>query len=176
EAVQKRVVDAGKGYYHRPLNGPDFVQWYRSFGGRDYDAASGKLVFNKAAALRYFQFLRTGVEQGVIERDRLNNDWNRFHQPISDGKVLFWSGGTWNWAEWAQQWVNDRGGEDYLFANFGYAPHPTSAPAHPDLSKWQDAVFRGVSAVESGQATPEQAVDLVAGEMQRTIRDQIIVE
>jgi len=33
-----------------------------------------------------------------------------------------------------------------------------------------------VSAVESGQATPEQAVDLVAGEMQRTIRDQIIIE
>jgi len=253
EAVQKRVVEAGKGYYHRPLNGPDFIQWYRSFGGRDYDAASGKLVFNKAAALRYFQWLRSGVDAGAIEKDRLNNDWNRFHQPVSDGKVLFWSGGTWNWAEWAQQWVNDKGGEDYLFANFGYAPHPayqkggkpitlsnpqayfvssaskhkdlvvrllayttvpdldakhavgsahlpvlratarlvnnrflkevsyllnytTFAPAHPDLSKWQDALFRGVSAVESGQASPEQSVDLAAGEMQRTIRDQIIVE
>lgn len=253
DAVQKNVVDAGKGYYHRPTNGPDFVQWYRSFGGRDFDAASGKLLFTKAAALRYFQFLRTGVEQGVIEKDRLNNDWNRFHQPVSDGKVLFWSGGTWNWAEWAQLWVNDRGGEQYLFANIGYAPHPsyrkggkpitlsnpqayfvstgsknkdlavrllayttvpdldakhavgsahlpvlratarlvndrflkdvsyllnytTFQPSHPDLSKWQDALFRGVSAVESGQSTPEQTVDLVAGEMQRTIRDQIIIE
>src|SRR3989441_9436359 len=121
---RKRVVEAGKGYYHRPLKGPDFIQWYRSFGGRDYDAASGKLVFNKAAAMRYFQWLRSGVDAGAIEKDRLNNDWNRFHQPISDGKVLFWSGGTCNWAEWAHRWAHDKGGEDYLFANFGYAPHP----------------------------------------------------
>ncbi|MGQ0571739.1 MAG: ABC transporter substrate-binding protein, partial [Armatimonadota bacterium] len=48
EARQKNVIEAGKGYYHRPVNGVDFIQWYRSFGGRDFDAQSGKLVFNKA--------------------------------------------------------------------------------------------------------------------------------
>lgn len=253
EAVQKRVVEAGKGYYHRPVNGPDFIQWYRSFGGRIFDEASGKLVINRAALLRYYTWLRTGVDQGVIERDRLNGDWNRYMQPVTDGKVLFFSGGTWQWAEWAQIWVNNKGGESWLFANFGYAPHPTHArggkaitmsnpqvyfvsarspnkdlavrllayvtvpdldakhavgsahlpvlrttarvindrflkdvsylldyttfaPAHPDLSKWQDAVFRGVGAVESGQVPPPQAVDLVVSEMQRTIRDQVIVE
>lgn len=253
DAVQKNVVERGKGYYHRPRNGPGFLQWYRSFGGRDFDAASGKLIFNKDAALRYFRWLRTAVDQGVLERDRLNNDWNRFFQPVSDGKVLFFSGGTWNWAELDQQWLTAKGGAEWLFANIGFAPHPTwqkggkaitlsqpqaymipvgsknkdlairllayttvpdldakhavgSAhlpilvttarlvkerflnevsyllnyttfqPPHPDLSKWQDAVFRGVSAVESAQATPEQAVDLVAGEMQRTIRDQVVIE
>jgi inositol-phosphate transport system substrate-binding protein len=253
EAVQRRVVEAGKGYYHRPRNGPDFLQWYRSFGGRDYDAQSGKLVFTREAALRYFRWLRQAVDAGVLEKDRLNNDWNRFHQPITDGLVLFFSGGTWNWAEWESQWVARKGGDEWLFANFGFAPHPTwrrggraitlsqpqaymvaarsgqkelavrllayttvpdldakhavgSAhlpvlkstarlvndrflkevsyllnytsfqPAHPDLSKWQDALFRGVSAVESGSATPEQAVEVVAQEMQRTIRDQVIVE
>ncbi|HXF82104.1 MAG TPA: extracellular solute-binding protein [bacterium] len=253
EAVQKRVVEAGKGYYHRPVNGPDFIQWYRSFGGRIYDEASGKLVLNKAALLRYYTWLRTGVDQGVIEKDRLNGDWNRFMQPVTDGKVLFFSGGTWQWAEWAQLWVHNKGGEEYLFTHFGYGPHPTHqrggkaitmsnpqayfvsaksankdltvrllayttvpdldakhavgsahlpvlrttarvindrflksvsyllnyttfAPAHPDLSKWQDAVFRGLSAVESLQVTPQQGVDLVASEMQRTIRDQIIIE
>ncbi|MGH2424847.1 MAG: ABC transporter substrate-binding protein, partial [bacterium] len=95
EAVQKNVVERGKGYYHRPTPGPDFLQWYRSHGGRDFDAASGKLVFSKEAALRYFRWLRTAVDQGVLERDRLNNEWPRFFQPVSDGKVLFFSGGTW---------------------------------------------------------------------------------
>ncbi len=255
EARQKNVIEAGKGYYHRPVNGIDFLQWYRSFGGKDYDAQSGKLVFNKAAALRYYRWLRSAVDTGVLERDRLNGDWNRWYQPVTDGdgKVLFFSGGTWQWAELEQQWVATRGGEQWLFEHFGYAPHPTHikggkattlsnpqvytitagsknkdlalrllayttvpdldakhavgsahlpvlrrtaalvknrflnevsyllnyttfAPPHPDLPKWQDAVYRGVSAVESGSATPEQAVDIVAGELQRTIGDKIIIE
>lgn len=255
EAGQKNVIEPGKGYYHRPFNGPDFMLWYRSFGGRDYDPQTGKLVFNKAAALRYYRWLRAGVDAGGIEKDRINSDWNRFHQPITDadGKVLFWSGGTWNWAEWELQWVASKGGEAWLFDHFGYAPHPsyvkggkpvtlsnpqaymvsaasknkdlamrllaytttpdldakhavgsahlpvltrtatlvnnrflkevsyllnytTFQPAHPDLPKWQDAFFRGVSAVESGSATPEQAVDVVTGEMQRTLGNQVIIE
>jgi len=255
DARQKNLIEAGKGYYHRPFNGPDFEQWYRSFGGRDYDAQTGKLVFNKAAALRYYRWLRAAVDAGVVEKDRINSDWNRFHQPITDGdgKVLFWSGGTWNWAEWEQQWVSRKGGEAWLFEHFGYGPHPaytkggkpmtlsnpqaymlsatsknkdvairllaytmtpdldakhavgsahlpvlgrtarlvknrflsevsyllnytTFQPPHPDLPKWQDAFFRGVSAVESASATPEQAVDLVVGEMQRNLSNQLIVE
>ena len=255
DARQKNVIEAGKGYYHRPFNGPDFMGWYRSFGGRDFDAQTGKLVFVKAAALRYFRWLRAGVDGGVVEKDRLNSDWNRFHQPITDGdgRVLFWSGGTWNWAEWTQQWVAGKGGEAWLFSHFGYAPHPafvksgrpvtlsnpqaymlgaasknkdvavrllayttvpdldarhaigsghlpvlrrtaalvndrflkevsnllnytTFQPPHPDLPKWQDVFFRGVSAVESGGASPEQAVDVVAGEMQRLLGAQVIIE
>lgn len=253
EAVQKNVVERGKGYYHRPTPGPDFLQWYRSHGGRDFDAASGKLVFTKEAALRYFRWLRTAVDQGILERDRLNNEWPRFFQPVSDGKVLFFSGGTWNWAELEREWLMAKGGDEWLFANIGFAPHPTwrkggraitmsqpqaymipvasknkdlairliayttvpdldakhavgSAhlpvlastarlvkdrflkevsyllnfttfqPPHANLAEWHGALFRGVSAVESGQATPEQAVDLVAAEMQRTIRDQVIIE
>ncbi|MDQ7860021.1 MAG: extracellular solute-binding protein [Armatimonadota bacterium] len=255
EARQRNVIEPGRGYYHRPVNGPDFVQWYRSFGGRDFDQATGKLVFNRAAALRYYRWLRAGVEAGVIERDRLNNDWNRFHQPITDGdgRVLFWSGGTWNWAEWEQQWVATKGGEPWLFERFGFAPHPsytkggkpitlsnpqaymlaarsrnkdlamrllalttvpdldakhavgsahlpvlrrtaamvnnrflkevsylldytTFLPIHPDLPRWQDAFYRGVSAAESGSTTPEQAVELVATELQRMLGDKVIIE
>ena len=54
--------------------------------------------------------------------------------------------------------------------------YTTFQPPHPDLPKWQDAFFRGVSAVESGNTTPEQAVDVVSGEMQRTLSDQVTVE
>jgi len=253
EARAKNVIEPGKGYYHRPVNGIDFVMWYRSFGGRDFDAQSGKLVFTKEAALRYFRWLRAGVDAGVIERDRLNGDWRRFFGPATDGKVLFFSGGTWQWAEMDTEYLREKGGDAWLWANVGFAPHPsyrkggtaitlsnpqvytiaassknkdlalrllafttvpdldakhavgsahlpvlrftaraindrflkevsyilnftTFAPPHADLPKWQDALFRGISAVESGQATPEQAVDLVAAEMQRNIGAQLVIE
>ncbi len=255
EARQKNIIEPGKGYYHRPFNGPDFMQWYRAFGGRDFDPQTGKLVFNKAAALRYYRWLRAAIDAGILEKDRINNDWKRFHQPLTDGdgKVLFWSGGTWNWAEWEKQWVATKGGEAWLFDHFGYAPHPayvkggkpitlsnpqaymvsaasknkdlavrllasttvpdldakhaigsahlpvlkstagivtnrflkevsylltysTFQPPHADLPRWQDAFFRGVSAVESGSTTPEQAVEVVAGEMQRALSGQVIIE
>jgi maltose-binding protein MalE len=54
--------------------------------------------------------------------------------------------------------------------------YSTYLPPHPDLPKWQDSFYRGISAVESGSASPEQAVDVVAAEMQRTIGDKIIIE
>ncbi len=252
EAVKKGVVEKGKGYYHRPKNGPDFLMWYRAFGGQAYDAASGKLVFDKAAALRYFGWLKKAVDQGVLERDRLDGNWKRFHENITAGKVLFFSGGTWNWAEWKTQWVKDKGGEEWLWQNFGFAPHPsykkagkaitlsnpqaymvsvsskhkelaakilafvmmpdldarhavgsghlpvmqatatltsdrfirevsyllnytTFAPQHPDFPKWQDALYRGVSAVESGQVSPKEAVEVVAAEMKRALKDQVVI-
>jgi inositol-phosphate transport system substrate-binding protein len=42
--------------------------------------------------------------------------------------VLFWAGGTWQWAEWAQKWTGksnlDLGGEAYQFENWGYGLYP----------------------------------------------------
>jgi len=253
EALDKGVIERGKGYYHRPKNGPDFHMWYRAFGGTSYDEASGKLVFDKAAALRYFTWLKKAVDAGVLEKDRLDGNWNRFHQNVTAGKVLFFSGGTWNWAEWKTQWVKDKGGEDWLWQNFGFAPQPayqkggkpitlsnpqaymvsasskqkelaakllafvmmpdldarhavgsghlpvlratasltgdrfirevsyllnytTFAPQHPDFPKWQDALYRGVSAVESGQVSPKEAVEVVAAEMKRALKDQVMIK
>ncbi len=253
EALKKGVIGRGKGYYHRPKNGPDFLMWYRAFGGTAYDPASGKLVFDQAAALRYFTWLKKAVDAGVLEKDRLDGNWKRFHQNVTDGKVLFFSGGTWNWAEWKTQWVEDRGGEDWLWQHFGFALQPayqkggrpltlsnpqaymvssaskhkalatkllafvamadldarhavgsghlpvlqptasltdnrfirevsymlnytTFQPQHPDLPKWQNALYRGVSAVESGQVSPEQAVKVVAAEMKRALKDRVRIK
>ena len=253
EALDKGVIERGKGYYHRPKNGPDFHMWYRAFGGTSYDEATGKLVFDQEAALRYFTWLKKAVDAGVLEKDRLDGNWSRFHQNVTDGKVLFFSGGTWNWAEWKTQWVKDKGGEDWLWENFGFAPQPaykkggkpitlsnpqaymvsasskqkalaakllafvmmpdldarhavgsghlpvlqatasltgdrfirevsyllnytTFAPQHPDFPKWQDALYRGVSAVESGQVSPEEAVKVVAAEMKRALKDQVMIK
>ncbi len=254
EALDKGVITEGNGYFHRPKNGPDFTQWYRSFGGQVFDEASGRLVFNKAAALRYYSWLAEAVSAGVLERDRLDGSWDRYHQTVTGGdvgQVLFFSGGTWNWAEWTGM-VADKGGQDWLFENFGFAPHPswqqggspvtlsnpqaymvwtgsenkdlamrllayttvpeldakhavdsghlpilmstpgiiddrftaevsyllnftTFQPPHAELSKWQDALYQGVSAVESGDLSPEDAVETIAAVMQRQLGDQVII-
>ncbi len=252
EAVAKGVVQKGYGYWHRPKNGSDFIEWYRAFGGTIYDNQSGKLVFEKAAAKRYFSWLKKAVDAGVLRADMLDGNWRNWHQNITDGKVLFWSGGTWNWAEWTQQWLKDKGGQDWLWANVGFAPQPsykkggkpvtlsspqaymiwsgsknkeiaarilafvtapdldarhavgsghlpvlkstpsiiddrftrevsallnytTFQPLHADLPKWQEAFYRGVSAVESGGLSPDQAVEVVAAEMKRALKDELIV-
>jgi len=124
QAVEAGVVEAGNGYFHRPVNGPDFAMWYRAFGGEVLDDSSGQLVFSSEAALRYFTWLRNAIDADVLDENRLNNDWQLYHQPVTAGEVLFVSGGTWNWAEWSNQYVADRGGQEWLFENFGFAPQP----------------------------------------------------
>lgn len=257
EAVTKKVVEPGKGYYLRPRVGPDFNMWYRAFGGRDSDPDTGKLVFTRDAALRYYTWLRRAVDVGVLEKDRIDGSWPRYHQTITDGKVLFFSGGSWNWAEWASLYLTAKGGEKWLFENFDYALQPPARkggrpitlsnpqaymiaanspnkelavrllayttvpdiylrhavasarpsilrspipfkdtdpygafvqdvsymlvftsfqPSHPELPKWQESFFRGVSAVISGELTPDRAVAVVAAELQRLLKDQVIIE
>lgn len=250
EAVEAGVIREGHGFFHRPLNGPDFAMWYRAFGGEVFDEADGQLVFSRDGALRYFTWLRDAIDAGVLQSDRLNNDWNLWHQPITEGEVLFFSGGTWNWMEWTGQYVADKGGQEWLFENFGFAPQPawetggtpvtlsspqaymisadspnqdlaarllayttvpefdarhavesahlpiltttpallddeflkqvsylleysTFAPIHPGYSVWQDALFLAVSAVESGDMSPEEAVELAVAQLQRQLRDDI---
>ena len=41
---------------------------------------------------------------------------------------MFWAGGTWQWAEWANGWTGpsnlNLGGESYQFENWGYGLYP----------------------------------------------------
>lgn len=254
EAVDQGVVAPGHGYFHRPVNGPDFAMWYRAFGGEVFDDASGKLVFSRDGAERYFTWLANAVADKVLPSDMLSGgaDWQSVYGPFTSSEVLFLSGGTWNWAELANDYVADKGGQEWLFDNIGFAPQPawnkggspvtlsnpqaymvsadsqntelvmrllayttvpeldgkhavdsghlpiltttpatlderflqevsyllqytTFAPIHPDYSKWQDALYLGVAAVESGDLSPDAAVDLVASQMQRQIGDQVEV-
>ena len=250
QAVEQGVVQEGNGFFHRPRNGPDFAMWYRSFGGEVFDDETDQLVLSRDALLRYFTWLHDAVEANVLQSDRLSGDWQLFHQPVTAGEVLFFSGGTWNWAEWANQYVADQGGQEWLFENFGLAPQPswqeggnavtlsnpqaymvsaqssnpelatrllayttvpeldaihavdsghlpilsstsemiddrflqevsylseysTFAPIHASYSQWQDVLYQGVSAVESGDLSPEDAVALVEAQMQRQLGDDI---
>lgn len=256
EAVQKGVVRPGYAYWHRPVNGPDFYQFYYACGGTLQNPQTGKLVLDRTALGCMYGLLGRLVQTGVMTRNLLGMTWDNWHNTVSSGQVLFASAGTWTWAQWATQYyAKDHGGYDYLWQTFGFALQPAVRPggkpvtlsqpqaylvtaasrnkelavrllnlvtqpkydakhalgsAHlpilrttyvlpevrshrflqsvrymldyttyqamsPDWGVYADAVFRGISAVESGQLSPEAAVDLVAKDLGAKLGDRVEV-
>jgi inositol-phosphate transport system substrate-binding protein len=125
EAVDKGVVEPGKGFWHRPKNGPDFTAFYYSFGGETIDSTTGKLVFDREAFRKYYQFFWDATQKYKVT-EVLGVGWSTWHSNVSGGNVLFFLGGSWQWAEWAEQWVKDKGGEKFLFENFGFGLIPAA--------------------------------------------------
>jgi len=172
-AVDKGIVKEGFGFWHRPRNGPDFWAFYYDFGGETIDSASGKLVYDQAAGLKHFQFFEDATQiSNVLVNDIFGLEWSEWHTEITDSnKVLFWIGGSWQWAEWAENNVNDRGGEDFLWENFGFGLIPAAAKGgkpvtltHPlaymvsAKSKHPDLAFKLISAITSDEANTRHAV------------------
>jgi inositol-phosphate transport system substrate-binding protein len=156
-AVDAGVVAPGKGYWMRPSNGPDFTALYYAFGGETIDSDTGKLVYDTAAGLGFYEFFERGLtDSGSF--GFIGAGWgDGYHPAVSGGDVLFWAGGSWQWAEWADQWTGpsnlNLGGESYQFENWGYGLYPaataggspttlshpvaymiSSQTAHPDLA------------------------------------------
>ncbi len=152
-AVAAGVVDSGMGYWMRPSNGADFTALYYAFGGETIDSDTGKLVYDTAAGLSFYEFFERGLtDSGSF--GFIGAGWgDGYHPAVSGGNVLFWAGGSWQWAEWADQWTADRGGQAYQFDNWGYGLYPaasaggspttlshplayliSSQTAHPDLA------------------------------------------
>lgn len=48
-------------------------------------------------------------------------------------------------------------------------------PNHEKFGTYDEAVFRGLSAVESGQLSPEKAVETVVAELQRQLGDEVVI-
>jgi len=126
EAVARGVVELGNGFWTRPKNGPDFTAFYYAFGGETIDPATGKLVFDKAAGLKYYKFFYDAAQiHGSM--GCLGLGWSEaWHPGVSGSKVLFWIGGTWQWAEWAEIYLKDLGGETYMWENFGFGLIPAA--------------------------------------------------
>ena len=253
EAIEAGVIAEGHGYWHRPTNGPDFFHTYLGFGGNLQDPETGELIFTQDAALGMFTLYRDMVEQGVMLQDLIGMDWDiEWHPSVVDGNLLFWSAGTWSWAQWAVQFGM---GYDAIWDTFGFALQPaapaigqpitlsqplaymvpagsqhqdlavrvlshmltpeldiralesghlpilsstrelaefqedeftseviymldytTSQAVHPGFGSYSDIFFRSISAVEAGQLTPEEAVDLTVEELQRALGDEVIIE
>ncbi len=130
-AVAAGVVEPGMGFWMRPSNGPDFTALYHAYGGETIDAETGGLVFDTESGLKYYQFFERGLT-GDGAHSFLTGDWGgSFHPSVSGSQVLFWGGGAWQWAEWADQWTADEGGQDYQFENWGYGLYPAAPGGSP---------------------------------------------
>lgn len=130
EAVTAGLVGEGDGWWHRPVNGPDFLYYYYGAGGVIEEEGFDGLVFDTDAALRVYSRLYDAAQvRGIIRPNKLDADWD-FHKDFTSTfeNVLFVFEGTWRWAGWHTGYLQDLGGEDYLFENVGYA----LIPCQPD--------------------------------------------
>ncbi|MFQ5594834.1 MAG: extracellular solute-binding protein [Anaerolineae bacterium] len=258
QAVEKGIVEPGDGWWHRPSNGPDFLYYYYGAGGQVQEEGTDALIFDKGAALKVYKLLHDAAqERNIIRPNKLDGDWDHHKEYTSTfDKVLFVFEGTWRWASWHTNYLQDLGGEDYLFENVGFAPIPANAEGtgkpitlthplvymissqskHPDLallliskatvkelnttyavdsghlgvlksqsdyapytsakflsatlplldyttflpnspywSAYSEAYYLGIQAVESGDLTPEEAVDVVVDRLQNELGDNVII-
>ncbi len=258
QAVEAEIVAEGEGWWHRPANGPDFLYYYFAAGGEivsDMDA----LIFDSAAAQTVYELLHNAVhERKIIRLNKLDGDWDYHKEYTSSFKnVMFVFEGTWRWASWHTNYLQDQGGEEYLFENVGFAPipcleggigrpitlthplvymisslseypdlallliakttvkelntpyavesghlgilksqadyepymtaeflsatlslldHTTFLPNSPYWSAWSEAYYLGIQAVESGDLTPAEAIEVVIDQLQNELGDNVIVQ
>ena len=245
------IVPAGQGFWTRPQPGVDFYMFYLAYGGQMQDPATGKLVLDKEALLKEYQFFARARELGVLKPSLLGTDWSIWHRTVTGKQVGFWVGGSWQVAEWQDQYglsdadVQDLGyallpvGEQgkpgvtlshpLVYMVTKYSQHPELAarlileatnpefntrhavesnhlaimgsqldqlaykenrllgdlaymvehagfvPLHEQFGNYDQAIYRGLSAVVAGQMTPEQAVDTVVRQLQAQLRDEVII-
>ena len=124
EAMDKGIVEPGFGYWHRPVKGGDYLQYYMSHGGEIYDPAEDKLVIVKDALERWYAFQRECVTSGITPDKYIGTEWKIWHDTVANDKAMFWNGGIWQWADWALNYAE--GGEPALFERVGYALQPAS--------------------------------------------------
>ncbi|PHR93530.1 MAG: ABC transporter substrate-binding protein [Blastopirellula sp.] len=100
------LVEAGYGFYPRASNGPDYWQFYLSFGGEMEDG-KGKLVFDKAAMTGFYQFFVDAVASGVTKKNHLGMNWDQWYGEVANGKAGIWHGGTWHYKRYTTKEGND---------------------------------------------------------------------
>jgi inositol-phosphate transport system substrate-binding protein len=158
QAVSEGVVEEGKGLYIRTGNGPDYLIWYYGQGGEVLDA-DGKLVFDRAAAEQALELLGSFESSGITRADMIGLDGNILNTDVASADtVLFYQGGTWNWANWARNFVADRGGNDYLLENEGLMLFPSMNPDVGAITLTHPLAYM----VSSGSEHPDVAMQLIA--------------
>lgn len=97
------LVEEGYGFYPRVSNGPDYWQFYQSFGGEMFDEATGKLIFDSEAMRAFYQFFVDAVELGVTRKNHIGTEWDQWYSEVATGKAGLWHGGTWHYARYTGQ-------------------------------------------------------------------------
>jgi inositol-phosphate transport system substrate-binding protein len=99
------VVQPGYGFYPRVSSGLDYWQFYKSFGGVMEE--NGKLVFDKAAMTRFYQFFVDAVAAGVTKKNHIGTPWEQWYAEVALGKAGTWHGGTWHYAQYLKEGQQD---------------------------------------------------------------------
>ena len=107
KVVEAGLVEEGKGFFPRPSNGPDYAQFYQSFGGTLYDADTGQLVLDRAAMTAFYQFFVDAVAAGVTSRTHIGSDWDNWYAEVSNGRAAMWHGGTWHYGRYVKEGNTD---------------------------------------------------------------------
>jgi len=107
KAVEMGIVEEGYGFYPRVSNGPDYAQFYQSFGGEMMDPESGKLVLDKTAMTEFYQFFVDAVAAGVTRQNHIGTEWNQWYNEVANGRAAFWHGGTWHYGRYATEGNDD---------------------------------------------------------------------
>ena len=94
------IIEPGYGFYPRVSNGPDYWQFYQSFGGVIQDPETGTLVLDRDAMLRTFQFFADAVEMGVTRQNHIGTPWDQWYAEVATGDAGLWHGGTWHYARY----------------------------------------------------------------------------
>lgn len=161
EAVRRGVVKPGYGYWHRPVKGGDFLQYYVSYGGATWDATQNKLVVSKEALVNWYAFQRRIVTEGITPANFIGTEWRIWHETVSHGEVLFWNGGIWQFADWAENYVKDLGGADYLYKFVGWALQPSGIRGRPGNTLSHPLVYMVTSERASGRKNQDLAFRLI---------------
>ena len=119
KAVDMELVEQGYGFYPRVSNGPDYAQFYQSFGGELIDEETGKLVLDKQAMTDFYQFFVDAVEAGVTRKNHIGTDWAQWYSEVASGKAALWHGGTWHYARYT-----GKEGLDDFFGNIQFTLIP----------------------------------------------------
>jgi inositol-phosphate transport system substrate-binding protein len=107
KAVEMGLVEPGYGFYPRPSNGPDYAQFYQSFGGELTDPETGKLVLDKQSMTEFYQFFVDAVAADVTRQNHIGTDWNQWYNEVANGRAAFWHGGTWHFGRYEREGNDD---------------------------------------------------------------------
>jgi len=123
--VDQGLVQQGYGFYPRPNNGPDYWQFYKSFGGVMEE--DGKLVLDKAAMQKFYQFFVDAVNAGVTRKNHIGTPNDQWWAEVASGKAGIWHGGTWHYA----RYLNQEGLKDF-FGSVAFSLIPAGDGGEPN--------------------------------------------
>jgi inositol-phosphate transport system substrate-binding protein len=184
EAIEKKVVEPGNGWWHRPTRGHDHYMFYYQNGGQMQDPESGKLVIVKDALEKHFQLHYDAVKTHRITRENLlGSEFRQWHETVTAGKVLFYNAGTWTWKEWQTTYKVP---ERELFDNVGYMLIPAAQKggkpvtlSHPvgymvtSRSRNQELAFRVIADATTPELNSRHAVESAHSAILKTQLDDL---